>query len=97
VVHRIRGAATEGVLKQERKVVNFLKHHSMHSTQHDWQEDEWNTKIIAFLTAVLPKTMPNEYARKVVTNEIEKSKQGIKIPLFEFKTGSSNISHVISK
>jgi hypothetical protein len=82
VVHRIRGIATEGVLKQERKVLDFLKHHSMHLTQHDWQEDEWNTNIIGFFTTVLPKTMPKEYATKVVTNELNKNKQGIKVPLF---------------
>jgi hypothetical protein len=32
VVYRIRGIVAEGVLKQERKVLEFLKHHSMHLT-----------------------------------------------------------------
>ena len=57
----------------------------MHLTQHDWQEDEWNTKIIGFFTTVLPKTMTKEYATKVVTNEFDKNKQGIKIPLFRLQ------------
>jgi hypothetical protein len=57
----------------------------MHLTQHDWQEDEWNTKIIGFFTTVLPKTMTKEYATKVVTNELDKNKQGIKIPLFRLQ------------
>jgi hypothetical protein len=33
VVHRIRGIATEGVLKQGRKVLDFLNHHSLHLRQ----------------------------------------------------------------
>jgi hypothetical protein len=80
VVHRIRGIATEGVLKKERKVLDFLKHHSMHLTQHDWQEDERNTKIIGFFTTVLPKTMTKEYATNVVTNKLN-----IKIPLSQLQ------------
>ena len=54
----------EGVLKQDKKVLDFLKQHSMHLTRHDWLKEEWDTRVIGFYTIVVPKCMPREYATK---------------------------------
>ena len=85
VIHRIRGISTERTLKQEKKVLDFLKQHSMHLSQHDWQEDEWNTKVIGFFTTVIPKVMNTEYATKVVNNEFKSLKHYTKVPTFRLQ------------
>ena len=72
VIHRIRGISTERVLKQERKVLDFLKQHSMHLTQHEWQEDDWDTRVIGFFTTVFPKAMHQRIRNKSSHQRIPK-------------------------
>ena len=85
VIHRIRGIHTDSILKQEKKVLDFLKQHSMHLSQHDWQEDEWDTRVIGFFTTVFPKAMNKEYATKIVTRDLHKNKHNTKIPTFRLQ------------
>ena len=85
VIHRIRGIMKEGVLKLDKKVLDFLKHHSMHLTRHDWLEEEWDTRVIGFYTTVIPKCMPREYATKVVAAEINQNQTRLKIPPFRLQ------------
>ena len=85
VIHRIRGISTDRTLKQEKKVIDFLKQHSMHLSQHDWQEDEWNTRVIGFFTTVFPKAMNTEYATKVVSKEFKSNKHHTKVPTFRLQ------------
>ena len=52
----------------------------MHLSQHDWQEDEWNTRVIGFFTMVFPKAMNTEYATNVVSNKFKSNKHHTKVP-----------------
>ena len=66
----------------------------MHLTQHDWQEDDWDTRVIGFFTTVFPKAMHQEYATKVVTNEFLKNRHSIKIPTFRLQNIPLSIKEV---
>ena len=85
VIHRIRGISKEGTLKQDKKVLAFLKQHSIHLTRHDWLEEEWDTRMIGFFTTVIPKCMPREYALKAVTVALNQKRGAIKIPPFQLQ------------
>jgi len=56
----------EGALKQDKKVLDFLKQHLMHLTRHDWLEEEWDIRDIGLYTTVIPKCIPREYAAEVL-------------------------------
>ena len=65
--------------------MDFLKQHSIRINKHDWQEEEWDTRIIGFFTKVVPKCMPKEYATKVITSVFQKNKANVKIPSFRLQ------------
>ena len=75
----------EGALKQDKKVLDFLKQHSMHLTRHDWLEEEWDIRDIGFYTTLIPKCIPREYVAKVLAAELNQNKTRLKITPFRLQ------------
>jgi hypothetical protein len=83
VIHCIRGVSKEGTLMQDKKVLAFLKQHSIHLKRRDWLEEEWDTRMIGFFTTVIPKCMPQEHALKAITATLNQRRGAIKILPFQ--------------
>jgi hypothetical protein len=97
VIHRIRGITSKRNLKKDRKVMDFLRQHSIQLTNHEWTEDDWDTKVIGFFTQVFPSCMNAEYATKIVNKSLGNSNKRLKVPLFRLQSipvkGVENQSH----
>jgi hypothetical protein len=81
-------------LKQEKKVLDFLKQHSIQLSHHTWQEDEWNTKVIGFFTNVFPKAMNSEYATKIISHAFKSINHHTKVPKFRLQNISIRINNI---
>lgn len=86
IIHRIRGITSERNLKKDRKVMQFLRQHSIQLTSHEWTEDDWDTKVIGFFTQVFPSCMNAEYATKIVNQSLKNTTKRVKAPLFRLQT-----------
>jgi hypothetical protein len=71
IVHKIRGMDTIQTLKRDPKVINYLRNNIIHISTHNWKEEEWDLKVIGFLTYLFPAQMSIEYSTKIVSNRIK--------------------------
>jgi hypothetical protein len=86
VIHQIRGITSKRNLKKDRKVMDFLRQHSIQLTNHECTEDDWDTKVIGFFTQVFPSCMNAEYATKIVNKSLGNSNKRLKVPLFRLQS-----------
>jgi hypothetical protein len=69
-------------IKKDIQVKDFLHHHSIQLTNHEWLEKDWDTKTIGFFTQVFPSAMTNEYASKVVSKRFNRAASRHLVPQF---------------
>jgi hypothetical protein len=48
-------------LKRQLQLIPFLKSNNIQITNHEWDNDTWNTQTIGFLPVYLPKHCTKEY------------------------------------
>jgi hypothetical protein len=66
--------------------MDFLRKHSTQLTNHEWTEDDWDTKVIGFFTQVFPSCRNAEYATKIVNKSLGNSNKRLKVPLFRLQS-----------
>jgi hypothetical protein len=66
--------------------MDFLQHHSIQLTKHEWLEEDWDTKTIGFFTQVFPSGMTNEYATKVVSKSFNHALSRHLVPHFRIQS-----------
>ena len=86
IVHRIRGINSERDLKKDKRIMDFLRQHSIHLTKHEWLEEDWDTKTIGFFTQIFPSSMTNEYATKVINRIFSQNASKTSVPHFRIQT-----------
>ena len=65
--------------------------------KHDWQEEEWDTRVIGFVTKVIPKCMPKENATKVITSIFQKNKANLRISSFRLQNISLKTDRTMTR
>lgn len=85
LAHRFRGVTNDGILKKDKKVMDFLKTHDIQMTTHHWKEEDWNTTLIGFFTNIFPKNIPLEHANKVVNQMTSGQAKKNKMPMYRVK------------
>ena len=48
IIHRFRGISNIGILKKNTKVMEFLRTNRIIISKHEWQEEEWDLKVVGF-------------------------------------------------
>jgi hypothetical protein len=66
--------------------MDFLHHHSIQLTEHEWLEKDWDTKTTGFFTQVFPSSMTNEYATKVVSKSFNHAASRHLVPHFRIQS-----------
>lgn len=86
IIHRLRGISTISSLKKDHKIMEYLQNHNVRINAHDWKEDEWDFKMLGFLTQVYPSAMSNEYATKIISTQLKLPVKKQKAPHFRIKS-----------
>lgn len=86
IIHRFRGVSNMKVLKKNPKVMDFLRTNRIMMTKHEWQEEDWDLKVIGFFTNIYPASMTSEYGTKIVSNILKNPVHNQKTPNFRIKS-----------
>ena len=86
IIHRFRGISNIGILKKNTKVMEFLRTNRITISKHEWQEEEWDLKVVGFFTNIYPATMTSEYGTKIISNSLKTPVHKQKLPNFRIKS-----------
>jgi len=86
IIHRFRGISNIKILKKNTKVMEFLRSNRIIITKHEWQEEEWDLKVVGFFTNIYPATMTSEYGTKIISQMLKTPVNKQKLPSFRIKS-----------
>jgi hypothetical protein len=82
IIHRVRTSLSFKSLKNEHRVVDFLKEHNIYMTEHCWTEDVWHTVQIGFIMGLDPSFYSSNQAHEKMTKAILARAPNAQIPKF---------------
>ena len=82
IIHRVRTSLSFKSLKNEHRVVDFLKEHNVYMTEHCWTEDVWSTVQIGFILGLDPSFYSPNQAHEKMAKAIIAKAPNAQIPKF---------------
>ena len=82
IIHRVRTSYSFNGLKNNYRVVDFLKKHQVYLYDHLWTEDIWNTVQIGFILGLDPAFYSPKQAYEKMVQAITAKAPTVRIPKF---------------
>jgi hypothetical protein len=91
IIHRIRVSTSFKALKNNVRVVNFLRENKVYLNEHRWAEDVWNTTQIGFILGLDPAFYTPAQAHETIVKVITTKAPGEQTPKFAMAYCAPNV------